>query len=82
MEEVKRITGGQGVQAVLDMVGGDYVPRNIQCLAEDGRHVSIAVMSGPKAAVFIPAIMSKRLTLTGSTLRPAPWRSRASWPMS
>lgn len=70
VEEVKRITGGQGVQAVLDMVGGDYVPRNIQCLAEDGRHVSIAVMSGPKAEVFIPAIMSKRLTLTGSTLRP------------
>lgn len=70
VEEVKRITAGQGVQAVLDMVGGDYVPRNIQCLAEDGRHVSIAVMSGPKTSVFLPAIMSKRLTLTGSTLRP------------
>nr|WP_087573138.1 NAD(P)H-quinone oxidoreductase [Sphingomonas sp. CDS-1] len=70
VEEVKRITGGQGVQAVLDMVGGAYVPRNIQCLAEDGRHVSIAVMSGAKTEVFIPTIMSKRLTLTGSTLRP------------
>ncbi|AEG47924.1 NAD(P)H quinone oxidoreductase, PIG3 family [Sphingobium chlorophenolicum L-1] len=70
VEEVKRITGGQGVQAVLDMVGGDYVPRNIQCLAEDGRHVSIAVMGGAKAEVFIPTIMSRRLTLTGSTLRP------------
>ena len=70
VEEVKRITGGQGVQAVLDMVGGDYLPRNIQCLAEDGRHVSIAAMSGPRAEVFIPAMMSRRLTLTGSTLRP------------
>ena len=70
VEEVKRITGGQGVQAVLDMVGGDYVPRNLQCLAEDGRHVSIAVQSGPKATIFLPAVMSKRLTLTGSTLRP------------
>lgn len=70
VEEVKRITGGQGVQAVLDMVGGDYVPRNIECLAEDGRHVSIATMAGPKTSVFLPAIMSRRLTLTGSTLRP------------
>lgn len=68
--EVKRITDGRGVQAVLDMVGGDYVPRNIECLAEDGRHVSIAVQGGPKAGIFLPAIMSRRLTLTGSTLRP------------
>jgi NADPH2:quinone reductase len=68
--EVARITGGRGCQAVLDMVGGDYVPRNIECMAEDGRHVSIAVLGGPKASVFIPTVMSKRLTLTGSTLRP------------
>lgn len=69
VEDVKRITGGQGCQAVLDMVGGDYLPRNIACLAEDGRHVSIATLGGPKAEVFIPAIMQRRLTLTGSTLR-------------
>jgi NADPH2:quinone reductase len=69
VEEVKRITDGQGVQAVLDMVGGDYLPRNIACLAEDGRHVSIATLGGPKADIFIPAIMQRRLTLTGSTLR-------------
>jgi len=68
--EVARITGGRGVDAVLDMVGGDYIARNIQCLADDGRHVSIAVQGGAKASVFVPAIMSKRLTLTGSTLRP------------
>ena len=69
VEEVKRITGGQGCQAVLDMVGGDYVPRNLNCLAEDGRHVSIAVLGGAKTSVFIPTVMNKRLTITGSTLR-------------
>ena len=68
--EVQRITGRAGVNAVLDMVGGDYVPRNLQCLAEDGRHVSIAVLNGPKTELFIPLIMMRRLTLTGSTLRP------------
>ncbi|MEC3949040.1 NAD(P)H-quinone oxidoreductase [Sphingobium sp. HWE2-09] len=67
--EVKRITDGQGVQAVLDMVGGDYVPRNLECLAEDGRHVSIATLGGPKTDIFIPAVMQRRLTITGSTLR-------------
>ena len=67
--EVARITGGHGCAAVLDMVGGDYLPRNLQCLAEDGRHVSIAVLNGPKAEIFIPLVMMKRLTLTGSTLR-------------
>ncbi len=70
VEEVKRLTGGAGVNAVLDMVGGDYLPRNLACLAEDGRHVSIAVLGGTKAEIFIPQIMSRRLTLTGSTLRP------------
>jgi NADPH:quinone reductase len=68
--DVMRITGGAGVSAVLDMVGGDYVPRNLQCLAEEGRHVSIAVLNGPKTDLFIPLVMMKRLTLTGSTLRP------------
>jgi len=67
--EVMTITGGRGVAAVLDMVGGDYVPRNLNCLAEDGRHVSIAVLGGPKTEIFIPQIMQRRLTLTGSTLR-------------
>jgi len=70
VEEVARITGGAGCNAVLDMVGGDYLPRNLKCLAPDGRHVSIAVLGGPKADIFIPEIMAKRLTITGSTLRP------------
>jgi NADPH:quinone reductase len=67
--EVARITGDAGVAAVLDMVGGSYVPRNLKCLAPDGRHVSIAVLDGPKAEISLPLIMTKRLTLTGSTLR-------------
>jgi putative PIG3 family NAD(P)H quinone oxidoreductase len=70
VEEVKAITGGKGVTAVLDMVGGDYVPRNLKCLAEDGRHVSIAVQRGAEATIPIFEVMRRRLTLTGSTLRP------------
>jgi len=68
--EVKAITGGKGVAVVLDMVGGDYLPRNMQCLADDGRHVSIAVQGGLQATIPIFEIMRRRLTLTGSTLRP------------
>ncbi len=67
---VKELTGGTGVDVVLDMVGGDYVPRNLQCLADDGRHVSIAFQRGPIAEVPIAEIMRRRLTMTGSTLRP------------
>jgi NADPH:quinone reductase len=70
--EVASITGGRGVAAVLDMVGGDYLPRNMQCLAEDGRHVTIAVQGGVMAQINILPIMLKRLTLTGSTLRARP----------
>jgi putative PIG3 family NAD(P)H quinone oxidoreductase len=70
VERVKAITGGAGVQAVLDMVGGEYVPRNLQCLADDGRHVSIAVQGGLTATIPLFDIMRRRLTLTGSTLRP------------
>jgi putative PIG3 family NAD(P)H quinone oxidoreductase len=69
VEEVKRITGGRGCQAVLDMVGGDYVPRNLACLAEEGRHVSIAAQRGAKVEIALWQIMQRRLTLTGSTLR-------------
>jgi NADPH:quinone reductase len=72
VEEVKAITDGKGVNAVLDMVGGDYLPRNIACLAEDGRNVTIAVQRGVTAEINIAAIMMKRLTLTGSTLRARP----------
>jgi NADPH2:quinone reductase len=86
---VGEITGGAGVAAVLDMIGGDYVVRNIQCLADDGRHVSIAVQAGATATVPLFEIMRRRLTLTGSTLRPrdTAWKSlvadelhRTVWP--
>jgi NADPH:quinone reductase len=70
--EVARITDKRGVDLVLDMVGGDYVPRNLQCLADDGRHVSIAFQRGPRADLDLTAVMRKRLTLTGSMLRPRP----------
>ncbi len=72
VEEVKRITSGKGVEIVLDMVSGDYVPRNLKCLAEDGRHVTIAVLGGMMAELNMAVIMSRRLTLTGSTLRARP----------
>ena len=70
VEEVHRVTGRTGVNVIIDMVGGDYVPRNLACLAEEGRHVSIAVQRGANAEIPIFDIMRRRLTLTGSTLRP------------
>jgi len=70
VEEAQKLTGGRGVAVVLDMVGGDYVPRNLACLAEEGRHVSIASQRGAKTEILIPQVMQRRLTLTGSTLRP------------
>lgn len=70
VEEVHRVTNRVGVNVVIDMVGGDYLPRNLACLAEEGRHVSIAVQRGATAEIPIFDIMRRRLTLTGSTLRP------------
>ena len=68
--EVARITDGKGVELVLDMVAGDYVMRNLKCLADDGRHVTIAVQGGVRAEINMAEVMRRRLTLTGSTLRP------------
>lgn len=70
VEAVLAATGGKGANVVLDMVSGDYVARNLRCLAEDGRHVTIAVLGGAKADINMALVMMKRLTLTGSTLRP------------
>ncbi|XAM22866.1 NAD(P)H-quinone oxidoreductase [Sphingomicrobium sp. XHP0239] len=67
--EVKDMTEGRGVDVVLDMVGGDYIARNLDCLADEGRHVSIAFQRGAEGTLPIPKIMRRRLTLTGSTLR-------------
>jgi len=70
VEEVRAATAGRGVNVILDMVGGDYVPRELKCLAEEGRLVFIAFLRGPKTELSIMDVMSKRLTITGSTLRP------------
>jgi NADPH2:quinone reductase len=69
VEEVQRITQGAGVDVVLDMVAGSYVAREIQCLAEDGRLVIIAVQGGVKSEIHAGLVLRKRLTITGSTLR-------------
>ncbi|MFN3516052.1 MAG: NAD(P)H-quinone oxidoreductase [Novosphingobium sp.] len=90
VEEVARITGGQGVHLVLDMVAGDYVMRNLKCLGDDGRHVTIAVQGGVRAEINMAEVMRRRLHLTGSTLRPrsnqfkallAQEISRLAWPL-
>jgi putative PIG3 family NAD(P)H quinone oxidoreductase len=68
--EVKDLTGGRGVDVILDMVGGDYLPRNLDCLATDGRLVQISVLAGARAQVNLATVMQRRLMITGSTLRP------------
>ncbi|MDZ5635547.1 NAD(P)H-quinone oxidoreductase [Janthinobacterium sp. GMG1] len=67
---VKELTGGKGVDVILDMVGGDYLPREISCLADDGRIGLIAVQGGTKAELDLGTLLRRRLTVTGSTLRP------------
>ncbi|WCM92139.1 NAD(P)H-quinone oxidoreductase [Acidovorax sp. NCPPB 2350] len=68
--EVQRITAGKGVDVVLDMVAGDYVAREVECLAEDGRLVIIAVQGGVQSGFNAGLVLRRRLTVTGSTLRP------------
>jgi NADPH2:quinone reductase len=71
-EEAHKLTDGKGVDVILDMVAGAYVAREINCLAEDGRLVIIAVQGGTKAEVNAGLVLRRRLTVTGSTLRPRP----------
>ena len=70
--EIKAATGGKGVDVILDMVGGDYVPKELKVLADDGRLVFIAFLRGHKSELDINEVMRRRLTLSGSTLRPRP----------
>lgn len=70
--EVKSATGGRGADVILDMVAGDYVGRELQCLADDGRLVIIAVQGGVKSEINAAEVLRRRLTITGSTLRPRP----------
>jgi NADPH:quinone reductase len=78
VEVVKTLTSGKGVDVILDMVGGDYVPREISCLADDGRLGLIALLGGPKANVNLGQVLLRRLTITGSTLRPRPVAFKAA----
>jgi NADPH2:quinone reductase len=67
---VRAETGGRGVDVILDIIGGDYLQRNIDCLGMDGRLVQVGLMGGPRGQINLAAILQRRLTLTGSTLRP------------
>ena len=69
VEEIKQLTGHQGVNVILDMIGGDYFPRNLKCMDYDARLVQIAIQNGAKAEINLLPVMLKRLTITGSTLR-------------
>ena len=75
---VQTITEGRGVDVILDMVGGDYAPRNVACLAVEGRLVQIAVQKGARTELDLLAVMQKRLTITGSTRRPRPVAEKAA----
>lgn len=77
VEEIKAATEGRGVDVILDMVAGDYVNRNLKCLADDGRVVIIALLGGSKGTVDCAQILRRRLTVTGSTLRPRPVEFKA-----
>ena len=87
---VKELTGGKGVDVILDMVAGDYVGREINCLADDGRIALIALLGGAKAALDLGQVLRRRLSISGSTLRPRPvafkaaiaWRLQEKvWPL-
>ncbi|MBE0550003.1 MAG: NAD(P)H-quinone oxidoreductase, partial [Rubrivivax sp.] len=76
--ETKRRTGGRGADVVLDMVAGDYVGRELECLADDGRLAIIAVQGGTAAQIDAGLVLRKRLTISGSTLRPRPLAYKAA----
>jgi NADPH:quinone reductase len=78
VEQVKKLTDGKGVNVILDMVAGSYISREVECMAEDGRLVIIAVQGGVKAEFNAGMVLRKRLTITGSTLRPRPLEFKTS----
>jgi len=78
VQVVKELTGGKGVDVVLDMVAGDYVAREISCLADDGRIALIALLGGAKATVDLGQVLRRRLSISGSTLRPRPVAFKAA----
>lgn len=80
-EVVKELTAGKGVDVVLDMVAGDYVAREIGCLADDGRIALIALLGGTKATLDLGQVLRRRLSISGSTLRPRPiaFKAAVAW---
>lgn len=78
VEEIRTLTEGRGVDVILDMVAGDYINRDLESLADDGRVVIIALLGGPKGTVDFNQVLRRRLTITGSTLRPRPVAFKAS----
>ena len=72
VEKIREFSGGRGVAVILDMVSGSYAPRELEALAEEGRLVTIATLGGSKATLDMSLLMRRRLTMTGSTLRPRP----------
>jgi putative PIG3 family NAD(P)H quinone oxidoreductase len=70
VERIRQETGGRGVDVVLDIIGGDYIQRNLECLALHGRLVQVGLIGGARTQINLSPILQKRLTLTGSTLRP------------
>ncbi|MES3024776.1 MAG: NAD(P)H-quinone oxidoreductase [Pseudomonadota bacterium] len=79
--EVKALTGGKGVDVILDMVGGNYLPREIDCLADDGRIALIALLGGAKAEIDLGQVLRRRLSISGSTLRarPVAFKAAIAW---
>lgn len=78
VEEIRALTGERGVDVILDMVAGDYLPRNIEALADDGRLVMIALLGGSRGTLNCGQVMRRRLTVTGSTLRARPVAFKAA----
>jgi len=78
VQVVKELTGGKGVNVILDMVAGDYIPREIDCLADDGRIALIALLGGAKAEIDLGQVLRRRLSISGSTLRPRPVAFKAA----
>ena len=78
VDEVARITGKRGVDVILDMVGGDYIARNLRCLALEGRLVMIAFLQGSRTEIDFRHVMMRRLTITGSTLRASPFERKVA----
>jgi NADPH2:quinone reductase len=77
VERIKALTGGKGVDVIMDMVGGDYFGRNLECLAKDGRLTIIALLKGAQSSASVSPILLKHLTVTGSTLRSRPLAEKA-----